>query len=220
MLKKQILKSKAIAKVTFSLPKTALPQAKEVRLVGDFNNWNWEKAPKLRSVKDNFQTTLELAIGKDYQFRYIADDGTWENDWEADSYIPSPIDDVDNSVVSIPEIDEPTVVDKAKKITATRKVTAKPKKAAVKAKKTTVKDDLKKIEGIGPKIAALLNDANIHTFSDLADASLKTLKDILAEAGKRFQMHNPKTWTEQAKLAAKGEWEKLKKWQSELNGGK
>lgn len=216
MLKKQNLKSKAAAKVTFSLPKKAIHGAKEVRLVGDFNDWKWAKAPILKLVGTNFQTTLELATGKDYQFRYIADNGNWENDWAADDYIPSPMDNVDNSVVSLPA----TTVKKAvaAKTSKTDKA-AKPKKAAAKATKAK-KDDLKKIEGIGPKIAGLLNDANIHTFSDLADASIKTLKEVLVDAGKRFQMHDPKTWTAQAKLAAEDQWDKLKKWQEELKGGK
>ena len=83
-----------------------------------------------------------------------------------------------------------------------------------------VKDDLTKIEGIGPKIAGLLNDAGIHTFAALSKASNKKLKDILEAAGSRYRMHDPGSWPRQSKLAAAGKWEELQKLQDELDGGK
>ncbi|HMR42490.1 MAG TPA: helix-hairpin-helix domain-containing protein, partial [Saprospiraceae bacterium] len=84
----------------------------------------------------------------------------------------------------------------------------------------SAKDDLTKIEGIGPKIAELLNGAGIVTFDGLAKADTKTLKGVLENAGPRFKMHDPATWMEQAKLAAAAQWEKLAKLQEELKGGK
>lgn len=219
MLKKQLVKSKAIAKVTFTLPKEAIIGAKEVRVLGEFNNWDWAIAPVMKAAKKNYSTTIELAAGKTYEFRYKADNGFWENDWAADNYVAAPYN-VDNSVVVVP----------AAKGNARAKAdtTAKPKKAATKtttAKKATKKkvakaDDLKKVEGIGPKIAGLLNEAGIITFADLSKAPIKKLRKVLADAGNRYKMHDPKTWAAQAKLAAKGEWEKLKAWQGELKGGK
>ena len=86
--------------------------------------------------------------------------------------------------------------------------------------KPTAKDDLKKVEGIGPKIAELLNNAGINTFSDLAATEVDRVKEILAEAGSRYAAHNPGTWPKQAGLAAEGKWEELEKWQDELDGGK
>ena len=82
----------------------------------------------------------------------------------------------------------------------------------------TEMDDLKKIEGIGPKVAGLLNEAGISTFQDLFDAGVEKLEAILDEAG--LQMINADTWPEQAKLVAAGEWEALTKLQDELKGGK
>ena len=82
------------------------------------------------------------------------------------------------------------------------------------------KDDLTKIEGIGPKIEQLLNNENIYTFEHLASASVQTLKSILEKAGPRFQMHEPTTWPRQSSLAAKGSWEELTALQDELLGGK
>jgi small subunit ribosomal protein S1 len=81
-------------------------------------------------------------------------------------------------------------------------------------------DDLKKIEGIGPKIEELFHNAGIISFADLAAAKVDTLKEILNAAGSRYQMHDPTSWPLQADMAAKGEWDALKVWQDEHKGGK
>lgn len=82
------------------------------------------------------------------------------------------------------------------------------------------RDDLKIVEGIGPKIEELLFKAGITTYGQLAATSVQQLKDILAEAGPRFLMHDPGTWSAQALLAANGEWDNLKAYQDFLNAGK
>ena len=87
-------------------------------------------------------------------------------------------------------------------------------------KKSAKGDDLKKIEGIGPKIEQLLHEAGITTFAQLAETSPDLIKVILDNAGPRFAIHNPATWTAQAALAAEGKWDELKTWQDELDGGK
>ena len=81
-------------------------------------------------------------------------------------------------------------------------------------------DDLKKIEGIGPKIEELFHNAGIMTFYQLSETSVETMEAILTEAGPRFSTHNPGTWAQQAGLAAAGKWAELKAWQDELDGGK
>lgn len=81
-------------------------------------------------------------------------------------------------------------------------------------------DDLKKIEGIGPKISEILTNAGIATFADLAASEAEKVKEILAEAGNRFKMHDPTTWPQQAKLAADDKWDELKALQDQLQGGK
>jgi large subunit ribosomal protein L21 len=93
---------------------------------------------------------------------------------------------------------------------------AAPKKAAPK-KATGKADDLKKIEGIGPKIASTLVEAGIATFADLAKTKSAKISEIIA--GVRGN-HVTDTWPAQAKLAADGKWDELKKWQDELDGGK
>jgi len=94
--------------------------------------------------------------------------------------------------------------------------------AAKETKKVSTKgDDLKKIEGIGPKIASILSESGYETFELLSKAEPDTIREILLEkGGKRYAMHNPDTWPAQAKLAAEGKWDELKKWQDELDGGK
>ncbi|AFK04792.1 hypothetical protein Emtol_3666 [Emticicia oligotrophica DSM 17448] len=82
------------------------------------------------------------------------------------------------------------------------------------------KDDLKIVEGIGPKIEELFNNAGIFTFAELAETSVESMKSILDAAGPRFQIHNPTTWAAQAALARDGKWDELKKWQDELYKGK
>lgn len=81
-------------------------------------------------------------------------------------------------------------------------------------------EDLKIVEGIGPKIEQLFNKAGILTFLQLAEAPLERLQQILDEAGPRYQMHNPATWPRQALLAHEGKWEELKAYQDELNAGR
>ena len=94
------------------------------------------------------------------------------------------------------------------------------KKPAKKAASKDKGDDFKKIEGIGPKIKELLNTSGIVSFTDLAGADVEKLKEILAEAGARYKMHDPTTWPEQATIAAEGDWDKLKALQDKLDGGR
>jgi hypothetical protein len=79
-------------------------------------------------------------------------------------------------------------------------------------------DDLTIIEGIGPKVAKVLNEAGIHSFTDLAGANAADVQKTLEAAG--LQMMNPEGWIEQAKLAAKGDMDGLKKLQDALKGGR
>ena len=81
------------------------------------------------------------------------------------------------------------------------------------------KDDLTEIEGIGPRIAELLNSAGITTYTHLEAATPDYLRQILATAGGSFVVHDPETWPAQAALAVAGEWDKLKAWQDSLHGG-
>ena len=211
--------------MTFSLPAFAAEGAQEVKVLGDFNDWSWENGITMKAKKDEYQAVAELEAGRDYQFRYLIDKTYWENDHQADAYVPSGVQGVDNSVVIVEPAPAPKAKAKPAKKAAPKK--AAPKKATAKtatkkktAKKAAGKDDLKKIEGIGPKIAGLFADAGITTFEGLATAKKSQLKEILQAAGPRYKMHDPTTWTKQAKLAAAGKWDELDKLQQELKGGK
>lgn len=83
----------------------------------------------------------------------------------------------------------------------------------------SAKDDLKKIEGIGPKIEQLCNGIGIHTWAQLGATSVETLQKMLDDAGSRYKISNPGTWPKQAEMAANGEWDKLKEYQDFLDGG-
>jgi predicted flap endonuclease-1-like 5' DNA nuclease len=79
-------------------------------------------------------------------------------------------------------------------------------------------DDLTTIEGIGPKVAKLLESIGITTFQQLADADLGKLRETLDGAGYKYM--EPAGWVEQAALAAKGDREGLQKLQDSLKGGR
>ena len=85
---------------------------------------------------------------------------------------------------------------------------------------STEPDNLRVVEGIGPKIEALLKEAGVMTLSQLADTPAEDLRRILDEAGPRFRSHDPKSWPVQAGLAADGKMEQLRAWQQELKGGR
>ncbi len=81
-------------------------------------------------------------------------------------------------------------------------------------------NDLKVVEGIGPKIEELLKNDGIMTWSDLAQTDTDTLQTILTNAGNRFKMHDPRTWPEQAAMARDGQWSDLEDYQNSLVGGR
>ena len=94
------------------------------------------------------------------------------------------------------------------------------KKAPAKeSKPKKSKDDLTKVEGIGPKAAEALSKAGVNTFEKLSKKSVEEIRTTLVEASKTLAHLDPQTWAQQAKLAAEGKWDELKKWQDELNGG-
>ncbi len=86
--------------------------------------------------------------------------------------------------------------------------------------KTIKQDDLKVVEGIGPKIEQLFHGFGIKTWAALGSTSVEKCQEVLNSGGKRFEIHKPGTWPEQAKLASEGKWQKLKTWQDSLDGGK
>jgi predicted flap endonuclease-1-like 5' DNA nuclease len=88
------------------------------------------------------------------------------------------------------------------------------------AGKTFSRDDLKIVEGIGPKIEELFHEAGITTWKKLSETAPERLKEILDAAGSNFAMHDPGSWPQQAGLAHEGQWDDLKRLQDELIGGR
>lgn len=86
--------------------------------------------------------------------------------------------------------------------------------------KSIKQDDLKMVEGVGPKIEGLLHEGGIMTWEDLANAPTEKVQGILDEAGPRYRMHQPTTWAKQARLAADGKWDELVAYQDHLDGGR
>lgn len=80
---------------------------------------------------------------------------------------------------------------------------AKVSTKAASAKSGSKKDNLKQIEGVGPKIANLLNEAGINTFEKLATTNMNDLQAILDAAGSRFKSQDPSSWRVQARKLMK-----------------
>lgn len=81
-------------------------------------------------------------------------------------------------------------------------------------------NDLKVIEGIGPKIEQLLKSNGIYSWSDLANSPLDRIQSILDSAGEAYRIHDPSTWSKQAALAAKGDWDDFRAYTDFLIAGR
>ncbi len=114
----------------------------------------------------------------------------------------------------VEEVKEEVVVEAAAPVVEEVK-----EEAPAKPKKAPKADDLKIIEGIGPKIAELLASNGVDTWKKLAEAQPDALKEILAKGGSRYTMHNPTTWPKQAQLCVDEKWDELKELQDRLDGG-
>lgn len=208
-------------KVKFILSADIVANATEGLLLGEFNNWDMENGFTMKKAKDgSLMATVTLEEGRAYQYRYLLNDGRWVNDQSAGQYVHDERFRVENCVIVVPAGEEAAIAVTTAKSSKTK---AAPIVKEAKAAKKIVKelaDDLTKIEGIGNKIAELLTAAEIVNYKDLSTSTPKKIKAILDEAGKKFKMHDPATWPKQAKLAAAGKWDELKKLQAELKGGK
>ncbi len=180
----------------------------------------------IRQRGTRYHVGAGVGIGKDHTLYALVDGKVTFKKGRNDRMFVSVIADSDVVPAAAPA--------KAKAASAVAKVVApvaeapapaaaaapKAEKAPASSSSEVKPDDLKKIEGIGPKIEQLLNAGGITTFADLAMADVAQLKAILDEAGSRYRMHDPSTWPKQSALAASGDWAKLKVLQEELNGGK
>ena len=81
-------------------------------------------------------------------------------------------------------------------------------------------NDLKLIEGIGPKIENLFHNHEVDTWLKLADLNVAQCRDILMTGGDRYRLHDPASWPMQARMAAEGKWKDLARWQDDHKHGK
>ncbi|MBX2814750.1 MAG: 50S ribosomal protein L27 [Saprospiraceae bacterium] len=96
---------------------------------------------------------------------------------------------------------------------------AEPVAKAKPAKKAPKEDDLKIIEGVGPKLESILKEAGITDLKVMSESNEEALRTILEAAGNRYKMFNPSTWPQQAKLAFEGKMDELQAYQDRLDGG-
>jgi 1,4-alpha-glucan branching enzyme len=101
MLTKKYLKSKPVCKVTFSVKPEEHNGAKKINLVGDFNGWDTKGTPMKKTKEGKFSVTVDLDKEQEYQFRYLINGKTWENDWSADQYVPNNLTFEENSLVKV-----------------------------------------------------------------------------------------------------------------------
>jgi len=92
--KRQFLKTKPVCKVTFKFK----AEAENLALVGDFNGWDETATPMKKAKDGTFSVSVDMEIGFEQQFRYLADGQTWLNDEAADKYVISSLGS-ENSVV-------------------------------------------------------------------------------------------------------------------------
>lgn len=98
-IKKQYLKKDGACKVTFSLDEK-VNSIENVRIPGDFNNWDTNCEPMKKLKTGGLSQTINLEPGKAYQFKYLINDSDWANDLEADQFVPNGYGpDEQNSVI-------------------------------------------------------------------------------------------------------------------------
>ncbi len=96
-IKKQVIKTKPVVKVTFSID---AKEAQTAAVVGDFNNWNPSEGELSKLKTGTFKATFDLPKDNSYEFKYLVD-GAYVNDPEADSYVYNDFAGAENSVLSL-----------------------------------------------------------------------------------------------------------------------
>lgn len=97
MIEKNFTPKRTVCKVTLAIP--AEWAEKEVRVAGEFNNWD-PSAHKMEKDGDSWKTVLRLKPKSTYRFKYLIDGEKWENDDAADAYVPN-VFGTEDSVISI-----------------------------------------------------------------------------------------------------------------------
>ena len=150
--------------ITFSLPAEAMQEANEAVILGDFNNWDPEHAPRLVKQQDgSFSVVVSLEEGETYRYRFLLDNEIWVNDYNAQRYEPALGLNIDNCVITVPEspveenrneviIEPKRTLKKADKPVADKSIKPAAAKVSKKAaSKTTKAGEQKKIKTKAPE---------------------------------------------------------------------
>lgn len=97
-IKKQFIKTKPVCKVTFSIE---AKQANSVAVVGDFNNWNPSEGELSKLKNGTFKGVFELSKDTSYEFKYLVDGSSYENESQADSFRWNEFAGAENSVLEV-----------------------------------------------------------------------------------------------------------------------
>ncbi len=162
--------------------------SRPLSVVGDFNHWCPESNPLVPDDDGTRSTVVTLPPGR-FAFRYLADNGAFLDDVDADEHEPNGYGQL-HSVVVVKEISISNYESGADS-DGTASVG------------TEASDDLIRVDGIGPKIADALHAAGIASFGALASASEFSLRSALKAAGLRSHPTLP-TWAAQAQKFAGG----------------
>jgi len=100
-IKKHYLKNRPRCKVTLVLPKHLASNGSQVFVAGEFNQWNPEVTPMEKLKNGDYQATIDLGTGREYQFRYVIDGHQWENDDQADKWLSNGYSGENNSVIVV-----------------------------------------------------------------------------------------------------------------------
>lgn len=96
-IKKQVIKTKPVVKVTFSIE---AKEANTAAVVGDFNNWNQSEGTLSKLKNGTFKGVFDLPKDNSFEFRYLVD-GDYVNDPQADSYRWNEYANAENSVLEV-----------------------------------------------------------------------------------------------------------------------
>ncbi len=149
--------------IIFTLPAEALEGASEAVVLEDFNNWTPGQEFELKKQEDgSFKTSVQLEEGKTYQYRFLLNNGRWQNDYNAQDYVPVSGLFIDNSVITVPEIPEVEVKQNPAEI-INKEVSAKSKATKAKAVKKTPGS-----EGTKPKKASATKPVKTKSSAETA----------------------------------------------------
>lgn len=157
-ISKNYQSTKGTCKVTFTYATIHAAGAKTVQVLGSFNNWDPNMAPKMKKSKDVFTVVIELLAGQTYEFKYLIDGSRWDNDHNADSYEASPYYGSQNSILILDNVVKPSKPTAAKSsktektsIKSSTKAEKTSTKAAPKAPKVEKAPKAPKVEKVAPK---------------------------------------------------------------------